>query len=72
MGDRREQRTGKREDSERQRSEPEQHGAFMGMLQAIAAPPSLRLYHEVSVLQAGDAHFEYINCHPGTGLLAID
>ena len=45
-------------------------GAFMGMLQAIAAPPSLRLYHEVSVLQAGDAHFEYLNCHPGTGLLA--
>lgn len=47
-------------------------GAFMGMLQAIAAPPSLRLYHEVSVLQAGDVHFEYLNCHPGTGLLAID
>lgn len=46
-------------------------GAFMGMLQAIAAPPSLRLYHEVSVLQAGDAQFEYINCHPGTGLLRL-
>jgi aldoxime dehydratase len=46
-------------------------GAFMGMLQAIAAPPSLRLYHEVSVLQAGDAHFEYLNCHPGTGLLRL-
>ncbi|MGS5087584.1 phenylacetaldoxime dehydratase family protein [Hydrogenophaga sp. A37] len=44
-------------------------GSFMGMLQAIAAPPNLRLYHEVSVLQAGDAHFEYVNCHPGTGLL---
>lgn len=46
-------------------------GSFMGMLQAIAAPPTLRLYHEVCVLRSGEAHFEYLNCHPGTGLLRL-
>lgn len=29
----------------------------------------LRLYHEVSVSDARDQLFEYINCHPGTGML---
>lgn len=29
----------------------------------------LRLYHEVAVVPAQGQHFEYINCHPGTGLL---
>ncbi|MFF0816809.1 phenylacetaldoxime dehydratase family protein [Rhodococcus sp. NPDC003318] len=28
-----------------------------------------RLYHEVSVFDAGDQTYEYINCHPGTGML---
>ena len=30
---------------------------------------SLTLYHEVSVFDAANQHFEYINCHPKTGLL---
>lgn len=30
---------------------------------------NLTLYHEVSVFDAQNQHFEYINCHPGTGLL---
>ncbi len=30
---------------------------------------SLRLYHEVSVTGPDDQHFEYLNCHDGTGLL---
>ena len=29
----------------------------------------LRLYHEVSVFDAADQLYEYINCHPGTGML---
>lgn len=29
----------------------------------------LTLYHEVSVFDAGAQYFEYINCHPKTGLL---
>ncbi|KAG5989546.1 hypothetical protein E4U43_004480 [Claviceps pusilla] len=31
---------------------------------------ALRTWHEVSVLKAGDATFEYIHCVPGTGVLA--
>jgi aldoxime dehydratase len=29
----------------------------------------LRLYHEVSVSDANNQLFEYINCHPQTGML---
>jgi aldoxime dehydratase len=29
----------------------------------------LRLYHEVSVSDAKSQLFEYINCHPQTGML---
>jgi aldoxime dehydratase len=29
----------------------------------------LRVYHEVGVIRAQDQHFEYINCHPKTGML---
>ncbi|GMF75447.1 hem-containing dehydratase protein [Aspergillus flavus] len=28
-----------------------------------------RTWHEVSVLRRGDAHFEYLNCLPGTGMI---
>ena len=31
----------------------------------------LRLWHEVSVLPAADQFFEYVNCHPDSGLLFI-
>jgi aldoxime dehydratase len=30
---------------------------------------NLKLYHEVSVLAPDAQHYEYINCHPGTGLM---
>ena len=29
----------------------------------------LTLYHEVSVFDAANQYFEYINCHPTTGIL---
>ncbi|CAO2657798.1 Nn.00g070580.m01.CDS01 [Neocucurbitaria sp. VM-36] len=28
-----------------------------------------RTWHEVSVIRAGDAHFEYVNCTPSTGVI---
>jgi hypothetical protein len=30
----------------------------------------MRTWHEVSVLKAGEAHFEYLNCQPRTGVMA--
>jgi aldoxime dehydratase len=44
-------------------------GNFMRMVQAMNFQLKLRLYHEVSVLRAQDQVFEYVNCHPRTGLL---
>lgn len=45
-------------------------GAAMRYLSALGPSARLRLYHEVSVVQAGEALFEYVDCRPGTGLLA--
>ena len=42
---------------------------FMRMVQQMNFSLQLQLYHEVTVLRAEDQHFEYINCHPDTGLL---
>jgi len=42
---------------------------FLKMVQQHGADLKLRLWHEVSVLPAAGQLFEYINCHPGTGLL---
>ena len=41
---------------------------FIAMLQQYQFKVDLRLWHEVSVLPAGHV-FEYINCHPDTGVL---
>jgi len=35
----------------------------------IAGLQKLRLYHEVLVVDAADQHYEYINCHPHSGLM---
>lgn len=45
-------------------------GGFMRYVRALDFQVALRLYHEVSVIPAGAQCFEYINCHPGSGLLA--
>lgn len=42
---------------------------FLTMARQHGADLKLRLWHEVSVLPAAGQVFEYINCHPGTGLL---
>lgn len=46
-------------------------GTFMRMVQAMNFDLKLRLYHEVSVLRAEDQQFEYVGCHPRTGLLRV-
>lgn len=42
---------------------------FMEMVIEFGENLQLKLWHEVSVLPATDCEFEYIGCHPETGLL---
>jgi aldoxime dehydratase len=46
-------------------------GSFFKMLKARDNQLSLRLWHEVVVLPSHEQHFEYLNCHPQTGLSGI-
>jgi aliphatic aldoxime dehydratase len=42
---------------------------FVTFMRNVHKFKNLTLYHEVSVFDAANQHFEYINCHPKTGLL---
>ncbi len=42
---------------------------FLKMVPKYGADLKLKLWHEVSVLPGAGQAFEYVNCHPGTGLL---
>lgn len=42
---------------------------FLTMVREHGKDLKLKLWHEVSVLPPLDQVFEYVNCHPGTGLL---
>lgn len=44
-------------------------GAAMRYLSTLGPAAKLKLYHEVSVVRADEQRFEYLGCHPGTGLL---
>jgi aldoxime dehydratase len=44
-------------------------GSFMRYVQALNFQLKLRVYHEVSVLKADEQSYEYIHCHPRTGLM---
>lgn len=44
-------------------------GSFFKLLKMRENRINLRLWHEVAVLPTGGQHFEYLNCHPATGLL---
>jgi aldoxime dehydratase len=44
-------------------------GRFMKAVQQLEFNLKLRLYHEVTVAAADEQFFEYVNCHPRTGLL---
>lgn len=57
------------------KSHPSHLAIWRGALshfKAFGENRKLRTWHEVSVLQAGDAEFEYINCEPGTGVMLTD
>ncbi|MBV9565590.1 MAG: phenylacetaldoxime dehydratase family protein [Bradyrhizobium sp.] len=45
-------------------------GAAMKYLSTLGPAARLRLYHEVTVAAAEEQFFEYLNCHPKTGMLA--
>ena len=51
-------------------SHPTHLEIFGTFLKYVPQLPNLRLYHEVSVFDAGAQRYEYINCHPATGLMA--
>lgn len=44
-------------------------GQAMRYLAALGPAAQLRLYHEVTVAAADEQDFEYLNCHPDTGML---
>lgn len=50
-------------------SHPTHLRIFTTFFRVIAGLKKLRLYHEVSVSDASSQLFEYINCHPQTGML---
>ncbi|SMR46619.1 unnamed protein product [Zymoseptoria tritici ST99CH_1E4] len=45
-------------------------GRFMQYAGELQGNVSLRLFHEVMVLDPGQQFFEYVGCHSGTGMLA--
>jgi aldoxime dehydratase len=45
---------------------------FLAMATELGPAMRLRLWHEVYVLPRGAGRFEYLNCHPGTGLLPFE
>jgi len=44
-------------------------GAAMRYLSQLGPAAKLKLYHEVTVARADEQFFEYLNCHPRTGML---
>lgn len=44
-------------------------GTFLRLLEQLNSQGQLRLYHEVTVAREHQQSFEYLNCHPRTGLL---
>lgn len=46
-------------------------GAFMQVVQQMNFQLKLRLYHEVLVVKANEQLYEYVNCHPKTGVLRM-
>ncbi|NYI76724.1 phenylacetaldoxime dehydratase family protein [Nocardioides panzhihuensis] len=50
-------------------SHPTHLRIFVTFFRVVAGLEKLRLYHEVSVSDAKDQMFEYINCHPQTGMM---
>lgn len=47
-------------------------GSAMKYMMAQGTSAKLTLYHEVSVVSPEEQYFEYLDRHPGTGLLATE
>lgn len=45
-------------------------GGFLKMVETFGVEMKLRLWHEVTVVPGLECEFEYIGCHPKTGLLS--
>jgi aldoxime dehydratase len=50
-------------------SHPTHLRIFVTFFRVVAQLEKLRLYHEVSVFDGGDQYYEYVNCHPATGMI---
>lgn len=50
-------------------SHPTHLRIFTTFFKVVAGLSKLRLYHEVSVFDAGHQVYEYLNCHPVTGMM---
>ncbi len=50
-------------------SHPTHLRIFVTFFRVAAGLSKLRLYHEVSVSDGQSQHYEYLNCHPATGML---
>jgi Haem-containing dehydratase len=46
-------------------------GQAMKYLSTMGPAARLRLYHEVTIAAADEQAFEYLNCHPDTGMLRV-
>jgi aldoxime dehydratase len=44
-------------------------GAAMNYLSTMGPAAKLRLYHEITIVDAEQSEFEYLGCHPETGML---
>jgi len=50
-------------------SHPTHLRIFTTFFRVVTSLEKLRLYHEVSVFDASDQYYEYVNCHRATGML---
>lgn len=50
-------------------SHPTHLRIFVTFFKVVTSLRKLRLYHEVLVVDAADQSYEYVNCHPNTGLM---
>lgn len=56
--------------SKRHKTHLDIFGRFLQYAKELDNQLSLRLFHEVMVLEPGQQRFEYVGCHDGTGMLA--
>ncbi|TCK26788.1 phenylacetaldoxime dehydratase family protein [Pseudonocardia endophytica] len=50
-------------------SHPTHLRIFTKFFEVVESLEKLKLYHEVSTFDAADQYYEYVNCHPSTGML---